>query len=188
MNIAIDVDDTLTDTFDYFIPFVAEYFGWNESELREKRISYSNLPPEYRSKEIEIVRAYGDKFVPFTPFKKGAREAVAALRAAGHRVVIVTARANTFYTDPYKTTEDELRNGGIEYDKLVCAMDKSKVYADEKIDLVLDDGMNNIAAATALGIKAIVFTTPANESVYTACPRVKNWEEAMREIRKVVER
>ena len=27
MNIAIDIDDTLTDSFDYFQPFVAEYFG-----------------------------------------------------------------------------------------------------------------------------------------------------------------
>lgn len=185
MNIAIDVDDTLTDTFDYFIPFVAEYFGWDERELREKRISYSNLPPGYRHEELALVKAYGDKFVPYTPFKKGAREAVAALKAAGHRIVIVTARADTFYTDPYKTTEDELRNGGIDYDKLVCAMDKSKVYEAEKIDLVLDDGMTNIAAATDLGIKAIVFTTPANENVNTACPRVNNWEEAMREIKRV---
>ncbi len=27
MNIAINIDDTLTDSFDYFQPFVAEYFG-----------------------------------------------------------------------------------------------------------------------------------------------------------------
>lgn len=27
MNIAVDIDDTLTDTFDYYIPFVAEFFG-----------------------------------------------------------------------------------------------------------------------------------------------------------------
>lgn len=27
MNIAIDIDDTLTESFDYFLPFVAEYFG-----------------------------------------------------------------------------------------------------------------------------------------------------------------
>ena len=26
MNIAIDIDDTLTQSFDYFLPFVAEYF------------------------------------------------------------------------------------------------------------------------------------------------------------------
>lgn len=185
MNIAIDVDDTLTDTFEYFISFVAEYFGLDEGELWEKRISYSNLPPEYRHEELGPVKAYGDKFVPYTPFKKGAKEAVDELRAAGHRVIIVTARANTFYTDPYKTTEDELRNGGIDYDKLVCATDKSKVYEAEKIDLVLDDGVTNIAAATDLGIKAIVFTTPANENVYTSCPRVDNWESAIIEIQKM---
>ena len=26
MNIAIDIDDTLTESFDYFLPYVAEYF------------------------------------------------------------------------------------------------------------------------------------------------------------------
>ena len=25
MNIAIDIDDTLTESFDYFLPYVAEY-------------------------------------------------------------------------------------------------------------------------------------------------------------------
>ena len=36
MNIAIDIDDTLTDSFDYFLPFVAEYFGVTEEVLRQK--------------------------------------------------------------------------------------------------------------------------------------------------------
>lgn len=36
MNIAVDIDDTLTDSFDYFLPFVAEYFGAEEEELRQK--------------------------------------------------------------------------------------------------------------------------------------------------------
>lgn len=102
-----------------------------------------------------------------------------------HRGQSGLERANTFYTDPYKTTEDELRNGNIEYDKLVCAMDKCAVYKAEKIDLVPGDGMTNIAAASALGIKAIAFDTPANESVAIACSRVKNWDEAMTEIEKI---
>ena len=41
MNIAIDIDDTLTDTFDYYIPFVAEFFGADADELRRKNISYN---------------------------------------------------------------------------------------------------------------------------------------------------
>ena len=36
MHIAIDIDDTLTTSFDYFIPFAAEYFGAEESDLRRR--------------------------------------------------------------------------------------------------------------------------------------------------------
>lgn len=36
MHIAIDIDDTLTNSFDYFIPFAAEYFGAEESDLRRR--------------------------------------------------------------------------------------------------------------------------------------------------------
>ena len=52
MNIAIDIDDTLTESFDYFLPFVAEYFGADVDELKKKNISYSNLPPEWKKDEI----------------------------------------------------------------------------------------------------------------------------------------
>ena len=33
MNIAVDIDDTLTNSFEYFMPFVAEYFGADYEEL-----------------------------------------------------------------------------------------------------------------------------------------------------------
>ena len=34
MNIAIDIDDTLTDTFEYLMPFVAEYYERDLGELQ----------------------------------------------------------------------------------------------------------------------------------------------------------
>ena len=39
MNIAIDIDDTLTESFDYFLPYVAEYFDVDEETLRKQNIS-----------------------------------------------------------------------------------------------------------------------------------------------------
>ncbi len=39
MNIAIDIDDTLTDSFSYFQPFVAEYFGADVTQLKRNNIS-----------------------------------------------------------------------------------------------------------------------------------------------------
>ena len=43
MNIAVDIDDTLTNSFDYFMPFIAEYLGVELSELKRRNVSYSNL-------------------------------------------------------------------------------------------------------------------------------------------------
>lgn len=72
MNIAVDIDDTLTDSFDYFLPFVAEYFGAEEEELRQKNISYSNLPEEWNRREADFGKAYFDRVVADTPFKPDA--------------------------------------------------------------------------------------------------------------------
>lgn len=178
MTIAIDIDDTLTDSFSYFIPFVAEYFGADCEELRKKNISYSTLPPEWKAKENMFGMAYYDKVVPMTPFKKGAKEAVQALRAAGHRVVIITARTTDFYTDPYRTTAEELQNGGIEYDKLICTVDKSAACLAEGVSVLIDDMPKNCEAALSCGIGAILFRSPGNREVSVDFPAVENWEEA----------
>ena len=49
MNIAIDIDDTLADTFAYLMPFVAEFYRKDLKELQRNRISYSNIPMEWRA-------------------------------------------------------------------------------------------------------------------------------------------
>ena len=58
MNIAIDIDDTLAQTFEYFVPFVAEYFGVDEAELWERNISVDNLPyPDYAEACFPLLRS-----------------------------------------------------------------------------------------------------------------------------------
>lgn len=42
MNIGVDIDDTITDTFDYLIPYIAEYFNTNINYLKDNNISYCN--------------------------------------------------------------------------------------------------------------------------------------------------
>ena len=82
MNIAIDIDDTLTESFDYFLPFVAEYFGADAEELRNQNISYSNLPREWKAEEISFGKAYYDRVVADTPFKADAAWGVNRLARA----------------------------------------------------------------------------------------------------------
>lgn len=44
MKIAIDIDDTLTDSVDYFRPFVAEYFGVTTGELKKEIFRMRTFP------------------------------------------------------------------------------------------------------------------------------------------------
>ena len=46
MNIAIDIDDTLTNTFSYLQPYTAEYCKKPLEELVSNNISYDNTPKE----------------------------------------------------------------------------------------------------------------------------------------------
>lgn len=182
MNIAIDIDDTLTESFDYFLPYVAEYFGADKEELRKQNISYSNLPKEWKKDEIGFCRAYYDRIVPDTPFKQDAAWGVKRLRELGHRIVIITARTDALYTDPYQTTEQELANGGICYDKLICTFDKAKACVEEEISVLIDDSLTHCDAASEKGISTLLFSSKANQYEETEHIRVSNWEEVIEKI------
>ena len=182
MNIAIDIDDTLTESFDYFLPYVAEYFDVDEETLRKQNISYSNLPKEWKKDEIGFCRAYYDRIVPGTPFKQDAAWGVKRLRELGHRIVIITARADALYTDPYQTTEQELANGGICYDKLICTFDKAKACVEEEISVLIDDSLTHCDAASEKGISTLLFSSKANQYEETEHIRVSNWEEVIEKI------
>ena len=183
MNIAIDIDDTLTESFGYFQPFVAEYFSVGVEEVRRRNISYGNLPPEWKSKGVEFYRVYYDRVVPDTPFKPDAAWGVAELRKMGHRIVIITGRSTAFYTDPYKTTAEELEKGGIVYDKLICTLDKGCACREEEIDILIDDLPANCDAAVKAGASAILFTSQANRDMETVYPRVSEWKNVIEIIR-----
>lgn len=185
MNIAIDIDDTLTQSFDYFLPFVAEYFGADEGELRARNISYSTLPEAWKKREVPFARAYFDRFAADTPFKPDAAWGVGLLRAAGHRIVIITRRSDALYTDPYQTTREELAKGGIPYDKLICTMDKAAACREEQINLLIDDMAEHCDAAVRQGIPAVLFSSKGNQGICREYPRVENWREAVEAARQI---
>ncbi len=117
--------------------------------------------------------------VPDTTFKSDAVWGVNELRARGHKIIIITARTNAFYTDPYATTKEELEKGGIVYDKLICTFQKAQACVEERVDVLIDDSIGNCEAAVAKGVLAYLFTSKANQDEDTMLPRVSNWEEAV---------
>lgn len=185
MTIGIDIDDTLTETFDYILPYVAEYFHVDADDLRKRNISYNNLPQEWKREELEFCKTYFDHIVADTPFKPDSAWALRKLHEDGHRIVIITARTTDFYTDPYKTTREELAKGGIIYDKLLCAMDKVTACADEQVSVFIDDTIANCEAVSKLGIPVMVMNSKANKDIETTLDRVSNWTEVLAKIEKM---
>ncbi len=179
MNIAIDIDDTLTDTFAYLMPFVAEFYKKDLKELQRNKISYSNIPMEWRAYEWDFEKSYYDKVVVRTPFKKDAAKYVCLLQQMGHRIVIITGRTKAFYTDPYAITAEELKNGNIVYDKLICTLDKKQACLDERIDVIIDDLVSNCDSVSCAGITPILFTSQANMGLNTEYVRVNQWADVV---------
>ena len=182
MIIGIDIDDTLTETFDHMIPCVAEYFGVSADELRQRNISYNNLPEEWKEEELKICKKYCDSIIEDTPFKTDAAWAMQKLHEQGHKIVIITARTTAFYSDPYKTTIKELANGGIVYDKLICTLDKASACTAEKVSLFVDDTIANCEAVSQVGIPVLVMNSKVNKSMETSFDRVSNWSEVLEKI------
>ena len=185
MIIAVDIDDTLTNTFSYLQPCVAEFFKVSRNYLIKNEISYCNLPPEWKKRELEFCKAYFDKVIETTPFKRGASGAIKALKAAGHKIIIITGRDERMYLDPYKTTEAELKNGDIIYDKLICTTDKKSALKKENVSVLIDDAVFNLNAAKSVGVIPVMFSSKWNYKENSPYQRVKCWGEAVKFIKEL---
>lgn len=183
MRIGIDIDDTMADTFDYLMPYIAEFFDLDIKYLKNNNISYSTLPEKMKERELEFAKKYYDKVIPSTPFKPKVAEYINKIKDLGHEIIIITARDKTLYVDEYKTTIKELKNNNINYDKLICNFDKAKVCKMEKIDLFIDDSIANCNKVRQLGIKTILFNSKSNIRDKTNLYRVDNWKEVYEKIK-----
>lgn len=182
MRIGIDIDDTVTYSFEHLQPYIAEYFGTTLEELIEKNISYSTLPPEWQKQETEFGRVVYDKVILYGAAKEGAAEYIAKLKEDGHEIIFITARTNRVYTDAKGISEEQLRRNNIPFDKVICTEAKAERCVEEKIELLIDDTISHCEEAVKLGVKAIVFNGKANKDKKTSLKRVDTWEEIYREV------
>ena len=188
MNIAIDIDDTITATAEYLTPYVSEYYNVSEEYLTNNSITYDGLPEEWQGEFLNFARKYFDALIEDTPAKPDAARIISEIRKMGHQVVIVTARSNELYTDCRRTTEAELANLGIEYDRLVCSFDKLAAYLENDIDLMIDDSVRYCTLAEENGIKALLFSSIRNRTAETGIRRVSSWKEIGEIVRNLSDR
>lgn len=160
MKIAVDLDDTLsvvdrvTRPSGYIarmgLPFklVDRY-----SHSLEKTFDWT-LPDV-----LEFVHAGGVTVFTEAEARKGVRETLSALRAAGHSVTVLTARTKEWFEGPEQVSRDWLEKRKIPYDEVVAEcrdIDKGAYCIEHGIKVLVDDSLETCLRAQELGVQAVL--------------------------------
>ena len=186
MRIGIDIDNTLTEVqdklnkaaFEYAIQLGKNIDNYdnpmenikNNRDTYKKKFQFTYEELKYFLKEIQ------ENITNNATPRENAKEVIDKLKEDGHEIYIITARDSDFHDDPYKLSKDWLDKNKIYYDKLIVnAREKSSVCKIEKIDLFIDDQLNNCLSVANVGIKTIMITDKLYD--YNEIMQLKNWNE-----------
>lgn len=177
MNIVIDVDDTLTETTEFLAPFVMKYFALDKEKYDLAQINYDDLPEGIKGREKEFGKEIFEKVLLDVPVKKNAISVIDRLIKDGHKIFIITAGNEELYRDPFNFTTKQLSKLGINYSKLYCTFDKRSICEKKKIDVFIDDNIENLLNSAEVVSERILFTSKMNINKKTALRRVSSWNE-----------
>ncbi len=176
MNIGIDIDDTITYTYETLLPMVAVKYGMNLNKLKMQKPSYAmlrNILPDYD----DFVAEHLPIVAKIVPLREGVIEVLTKLREQGHKIIFITARNHNEFKNPYKISYDFLEVNNIPYDKLLVNIsDKAQQCVAEEIDLFIDDNNDNCRSVKSTGIETWQFGTIFTEKI-KHIDRVTSWEE-----------
>ena len=146
MKIAFDLDDTLCMTDEYSEYYITKFIEENNLPIKKIReiARYSDgkydWDFEYAKKWF---KTYGDEMMLQFPSKQYAVEVIKELRKRGHKIAIITARADDWHREPEQTSIKWLEKNDIEYDELFFGRaDKEAICKDIDVDIFVDDDLD----------------------------------------------
>lgn len=185
MRIGIDIDDTICDTWDFLIPHLSSYFKIDINKLKNVQDAYYTACNVTFDEYCEFAKKYYPKFVMDYKLKENVKEIIEKLRNDGHEIIFITARSNKGFANPYKSSFDYLNKHNIYFDKLIVNIkDKAEKCLEEKIDIFIDDSVDNCKAISDKGIKVLLFDASFNKKC-SLFKRVLDWNQVYEEIEKV---
>jgi len=176
MNIGIDIDDTIVNTYERLLQLICMRYNMDFNKLISKRLPYKEI---YKSLEnFDVIKK--DLFpimAKSVELKENVKEVLEKLKSDGNNIIFISARNSDDYSDPYGITYNFLDRYEIPYDKLLVSVEnKGKKCLDEGIDLFIDDNMKHCKSVIDEGIKTFQFDALFTEDVEGAT-RVYNWDE-----------
>ena len=187
MNIGIDIDDTISNTFESAIVYAKEYI---KDELkREPKVDMSKVRDHYYIRDMfnlsneeaeNFWEKYYIKIIDNVEPKKLSVEMINKLKEEGNNIIIITARWNSEEIDAFKISENWLKKYNFNFDKMYVGIEnKAEIAIKENINLFIDDSVRNCEEVSAVGIKSYLFDSETNKHInqHDNIDRVYSWEE-----------
>ena len=187
MNIGIDIDDTISDTFESAIVYAKEYI---KNELnKEPIIDMTKVRDHYYIRDMfnlsheeaeEFWVKYYTRIVENVKPKKFSVEMINKLKSEGNNIIIITARWDGENIDAFEISKKWLEKYNLNFDKMYVGIEnKAEIAIKENIDLFIDDSIRNCEEVSAVGIKSYLFNSETNKHINEDkhIDRVYSWEE-----------
>jgi uncharacterized HAD superfamily protein len=195
MNIGIDIDDTISNTYEEFIMDINKYIH----DILKKDIepdytqnhAYYNLPKVWNLTTEENDFFWDNYYVDIIKRVKPKVDAVKIIKKIknkGHNIILITARIKDKKEDVAEITKKWLKDNNIVFDKLIINVDdKLEIAKKEDISIFMDDNIRNCTMVSSGGIKTYMFNTEANKNYENEnIKRVNSWNEFYNEIKDMI--
>lgn len=205
MNIGIDIDDTISKTFETIIEYCKIYD--KEVVKNEERTLLLGSVNSHRyiealfhwteAQKLEFFNSYYKEIIQKVELKENVKEVLSKLKQEGHKVYIVTARSDKFIDKRYnktgkivnEITKKWLNENDLNYDELIVdAEDKERVCKEKQIDLFIDDSYVACEKIQKVGTKTLYMTSEVNKKVNVKDKKIKrvySWSEIYQEIKEL---
>lgn len=159
MNIGVDIDDTITNSYETLLTIISMKYGLNYKKIIQKNLNYEQI---YNS--LENFDTYKKDLHTFmakaVPLKENVVEVLKKLKEEGNNIILITARNYDEYHEPYKITIEYLEKNSIPYNKLfVNISNKGELCKKENIDIFIDDNIKHCNSVKNVGIRTVQFNT-----------------------------
>jgi len=185
MIIGIDIDDTITDTYEVMVNYAQEFTVdvlKREPIIRENSSCidhfYTKFLHNWKSGEDEeFLEAYYEQIIKNVKPKTLAVKYLRKLQEEGNKIVLITARWTSDKFDVEKLTQEWIKKNGIPSDKLIINAENKLVAANqENIDVFVDDSYKNCEMVSSIGVKVYLMDTRINRGLNNEkIERVYSW-------------
>lgn len=187
MNIGLDIDNVIT-SFDSTIlqAFFQEDKNKRGKGIVDKKAGHLTRMFDWSQEEVDNFFADNmENLAKTLRIRNNCKKYMDKLLEDGHKLYLISHRAYPDYKNPEKITLDWLKKHKINYTKLVLSEspDKTKECKNYKIDIMVDDRVDQCQKMIKSGVNCILMRTNYNKNRMEGLPFVTSWQNLYEEIK-----